>query len=43
MGDDDELGELRGVVLDDSITVKTVKEPPKEPAQPAQEPAPEAT
>jgi hypothetical protein len=38
MGVDDELGELRGVVLDETTTVKTVLEPPKEPAQPAQEP-----
>jgi hypothetical protein len=43
MGDDDELGGLRGVVLDETTTVKTVKEPPKEPAQPAQDPEPETT
>ena len=38
---DDELGELRGVVLDETATVKTVTEPPTEPAQPAQKPEPE--
>ena len=32
--DGDELGDLRGVVVDEATTVKTVKEPPGEPAQP---------
>jgi len=40
MGDGDELGGLRGVVLDETATVKTVTEPPGEPAQPP-EPEPE--